>query len=279
MQVRFLRLFAILLFGLALALGLYSLQFGDQPMAPQAVPPAVQEPTEVVWVFVGDLPEGTVLAPEQLAQSRVLQRNEPDLQDAEPFYGRVLSRPVPAGSRLQASMLEPERPLHDALEPGYRALAIKVDEVTAVGGHLRTGDWVDVLFYLKANRESGDSSTARRLLSNVQVLAYGPELIGDDEQERQERSRSVVLAVPDERTSALLLAESSGTLRLSVVGQQEKLRDARADQNQTYTTALKTLVAQPVTAPPPPPPPRVVRARPRVELYLGEEKQLVSTRR
>lgn len=276
MQGRSLRIVAIVLFGLALALGVYGLSIGTpEPAAPPA-PPA-PEPRETVWTFRAALPGGSALQPEHLEQVQVLRRNETDVEDAVPYYGRVLARDVSAGSRLQETLLEPDRPMLDALAPGFRAVAIRVDEVTAIGGHLRTGDRVDVLFYLKANREAGNFSSARRLLGNLEVLAYGPELIGNAEQERQERARSVVLAVPASRTSELLLAESSGSLRLAVVGQREPLVPEQEAVVAAHATALKTLVVGPEKAPSPPPRRLAKPARPKIELYLGEEKKLVST--
>ncbi|MFC6671228.1 Flp pilus assembly protein CpaB [Marinobacterium aestuariivivens] len=275
MQGRSLRIIAIVLFGLALALGLYGLNLGTPEPAVEAAAP-VPEPRESVWTFRVALPGGAALQPEHLEQVQVLQRNEADVEDAVPYYGRVLARGVSAGSRLQETLLEPDRPMLDALAPGFRAVAVRVDEVTAVGGHLRTGDRVDVLFYLKANREAGNFSSARRLLGNLEVLAYGPELIGSSEQERQERARSVVLAVPASRTAELLLAESSGSLRLAVVGQREPSVPEQEAAVAAHATALRTLIVGP-EKPPPPPRRLALPARPKVELYLGEEKKLVST--
>ncbi|ANG64542.1 Flp pilus assembly protein CpaB [Marinobacterium aestuarii] len=273
------KMIALTLIGLALVVAVYGLSLGNAD--PVTVRAAEPEPAQTVWTFRTSMVPGTALAPEHLQQARVMQRNAADVQDAEPYMGRILARTVMGGSRLQEVLLETERPMLDALPPGYRALAIKVDEVTAVGGHLSTGDRVDVLLYIKASKELGPDTSARRLLSNVLVLAYGEELIGVSdatEQKRQDRSRSVVLAVPDAQTTALMLAENAGVLRLAVVGMQDKLIDATSDPSRSFSTPLRTLTSKPSASTLPIAKPVVKRpAAPSVEVYLGEERKLVRT--
>lgn len=272
MQGKQLRLIAIAMLGLALLLGLYGAGLGRSERDLEAVAEAPRL-TQVVWTFREEQGAGTVLRDNQLQRVVTSERSADEVADAQPYLGRMLARPVTEGSRLSADMLLPGRPLLDALVDGQRAVAIQVDEVAAIGGHLRTGDRVDVLYYLKANKESGPDSTARRILQAVQVLAYGPEIIGEQEQERQARSRSVVLAVPETAMSELLLAENTGRLRLAVVGHQEPIAFEHAAVPSAAPASLRSLTgSQGVKAPRPAP-----AAKPGIELYLGEERRVVTT--
>ncbi|MFP8966838.1 Flp pilus assembly protein CpaB [Pokkaliibacter sp. CJK22405] len=220
MQGKTLTIIAVVLFALALVVGFYGLRIGKEPVDV----PQVALPTHKVWRFDDDYPPGKVLENNMLEETEVTNTEIGDVEDASVVLGRVLGSSVKEGQRLQSSQLAPERPLLDQLPAGQRAIAIKVDEVTAVGGHLQAGDRVDVLFYLRANRESGDISSARRLFSGLKVLAYGDETIGEKSinvGDRKARERSAVLAVPEPLVPELLLAASTGDLRLSVMGLQE----------------------------------------------------------
>ncbi|PSJ48138.1 Flp pilus assembly protein CpaB [Zobellella endophytica] len=278
MKGKSLYLLAFILLGLAVLVGAYGLSRGTEP-ASEAAAPAEAESHEV-WVFKDPVAAGAVLDSGMLVPRRRAGPAPLVQVDPRQLSGRILKEDVAAGSELNEGLLAYPQPLLDALSPGFRALALRVDEVSAVGGYLHTGDRVDVLFYLKANRESGQDSTARRLLANVVVLAHGSELIGQetDEAARQERAKSVVLAVPEQDTAALLLAESSGSLRLAVVGRQEEV-ELRPS---AMPVRLKELAAmQQAPAPTPQPRPRLVRQAggARVEVFYGEQKAVVTTAR
>ncbi|WP_445399224.1 Flp pilus assembly protein CpaB [Zobellella sp. An-6] len=272
---------AFALLGLALLLGLYSLSRGQEVAE---APPAAPREEHSVWIFARDAVSGEALSAAMLeAQTRPGPAPAPQVQPGA-LMGRVLMEDVVAGTELDEGMLGHPQPLLDALAPGYRALALRVDEVSAVGGHLNSGDRVDVLYYLKANRESGQDSSARRLLANVQVLAHGHELIGDPgaEPTRNEKARSVVLAVPEQEMAGLLLAESTGSLRLAVIGRREE----RVGQPSAMPIRLKELAALERLAEPAPPvaarplPPRGRAAGgPRVEVFYGEHKAVFTTAR
>ena len=70
--------------------------------------------------------------------------------------------------------------LADAVAPGERAIAVRVDEGNAVGNRVRPGNFVDVFFMLKRDMSAGpgadaevDATQARLLLSRVRVLSFG----------------------------------------------------------------------------------------------------------
>jgi len=120
---------------------------------------------------------------------------------------------------------------------GFRALALHVNEVTAVGDHVRPGDFVDVFFYLPSQQGAlaGSAPTqARLLLSDLRVLAVGPQTVNKDVALTKPSSmgpaaqksteyeapatppQSVVLQVPTAEVAKLVLAEQSGQLFLAL---------------------------------------------------------------
>lgn len=172
---------------------------------------------------------------------------------------------------------------------GHKAVSLEVNDVIAVGGFVRPGDIVDVLLYFRGGGNLGEPQ-ARVLLEAVRVLAYDERLIDRPEglqpeeknaQERRRRQRTVVIAVPDEDSTRLMLGTSLGEVRLAMHGQagagedvdapktdgglpisSEALakRQARQVPDRAVTASKLTAVEAPPAErkkKPPPPPPKV----------------------
>lgn len=151
-----------------------------------------------------------------------------------PVTGRQVMRRVLAGQVLQSADFEAVNPLAQDLAPGIRGVAVAIDDVIGIGGHLKPGDKVDVL-YQAQSPDGARYQLARRLLNNVTVMSYGNELQGtppepDDNARNTSRTpaRTAVLAVDTELAPMLLLAEATGRLRLALVGSEEALAAAPA---------------------------------------------------
>ncbi|NAW65942.1 Flp pilus assembly protein CpaB [Photobacterium halotolerans] len=225
MQGRTLKIAAAVLLVMALLIGWYGVTLSGRTST-QASSPAVSvsKPVVTVWAFANDVPKQAVLTEEMLVATQVTDATTEDIRDYSPFIGRQLKLSVVKGTRLKSALLLGQLPIAQSLPQGYRAIAIQASELTTVGGHVHPGYRVDVIYLLRANKESGDNSTARRILSNVEVLAVGDQLNFDGkktEQQINDKARTVVLAVPATDTPQLLLAETTGQLRLAVVGTQE----------------------------------------------------------
>jgi pilus assembly protein CpaB len=128
------------------------------------------------------------------------------------------------GQRLKV-MLEAEKPvveddllnkddagLEGQLKPGQRAIAIKVDTVTIIGGFCRPGVRVDVYCTTR-----GTEAQSKIILQNMLILAVDttnqrnpdqPTIIG----------QTVTLAASPEEAAQLTLASSVGELRLALRG-------------------------------------------------------------
>jgi pilus assembly protein CpaB len=120
---------------------------------------------------------------------------------------------------------------------GFRALALHVNEVIAVGDHLRPGDFVDVFFVLPGQQGAmaGTAPTQARLLCpDLRVMAVGPQTVNKEvaltkptpmgpaaQKQTQYQApatppQSVVLEVPTAEVAKLVLGEQSGQLFLAL---------------------------------------------------------------
>ncbi|MBF5055370.1 hypothetical protein Y5W_00664 [Alcanivorax sp. 521-1] len=220
---------AMLLALLALILALVGLSREPEPAsveraAPVSAPsasPAEDEPAYEYWVVRQRVEAGQTLDAEQLA---VVSADTPitgALSADEAIAGKQVQSTVRAGELLAARHLEAGGSLPANLPVGHRAIAIPVDNVTVAGGLLRPGDRVDVITAFR--RSDKDAPVALVMLKRIQVLALrGLMSDSDTSDENNRRNDTVVLSVPEEKVSALMLASSEGKLRLAVVGGNEK---------------------------------------------------------
>jgi pilus assembly protein CpaB len=135
--------------------------------------------------------------------------------------GRTLAQPAAEGDPVIASRLLGG--IAAGLQAGERAVAIKVDESSAVGHKLAPGDWVDVLVVLRKDSQEVDATQARQLLARKRVLAYGSQMEGaagkdgaDEAARTGQPPRTAVLAVQAQEVNALLLAERQGQVLLAL---------------------------------------------------------------
>ncbi len=177
------------------------------------------------------LQAGDVLDAEALTTVVVEEAPDSALASAEALLGKRVYKPLAAGDILDASHLRPSSPLGERLEAHERAVAIQVNETITAGGYVVPGDTVDVLLYVD-HRDVGKPA-AQTVLEKVRVLAIG-DVLGetDEELEQRAQARTVVLAVPRERVSRLMLAEHAGRLRLAV-----RPREAQEQALELVTTA------------------------------------------
>ena len=136
--------------------------------------------------------------------------------------GKQLRRSVREGEILAKSHLEASNRLAQSVPAGFRAMAVAIDNTSAVGGLLQPGDLVDVLAHFRKGQD--EEPTAQVLLNGIEVLAVHGRLQdapteGDEKQQSRSRNTTAVLAVPREDMPRLLLADSNGELRLAMAGE------------------------------------------------------------
>lgn len=109
--------------------------------------------------------------------------------------------------------------------PGKRAVTILVDSLSAVGGLINPGDFVDILGVLKIPDDSEDTKATKDvttvLFQNVQVLAVGTNFkpIGIApayDAQQKARSLNVTIAISPEEAGLIAFAQANGKLQLSL---------------------------------------------------------------
>ena len=171
--------------------------------------------------------------------------------------------------RADAAPTAPRDATLSALTPkGKRAVTIAVDAITGVGGFVRPGDKVDILWTLKL---PGDQAATLTLFQEVPVLAVGGEMAGRpaprDSQAASGTSQfTITLAMTPQDTSSLLFAREQGRIQLSLRPKLESGLVAIPPANiQTLLEAQFGIKASE-------PPPQVTR---QVEIYKGLKRDVM----
>ena len=223
----------------ALVLGLYAWTLSRRPPPQPAVQtaPAAQMTFPVV-VAVRRLPVGLPIAADAVRIDRLPVRPGGTFAETALVAERVPLMDIEQGSPLFDAQLTSG--FADQVDPGERAVAVRVDEASAVGDRLRPGNFVDVFLTLKREGGGGGNSEIARsqtrlLLSRVRVLAFGDALPGGGNSEaghpneRTVHAQTAVLAVPMADVDRLALAESAGQLLLALRSPLDvEVADARA---------------------------------------------------
>lgn len=242
-----------------------------------------RDPVEVI-VASKDLQNGTILDVSHLATAMVPEKFVQPYAVRNPaeVIGRIAVAPIAEGEQVLATKVRPadEAPsgttLSSLMPKGRRAVTITVDAMTGVGGFVRPGDMVDVLWTVKqppVEQQEGQMVTLT-LFQDVPVLAVGPEAVGgrlsrskETASKEEAQPSTVTLALTPHETALLLYVREQGRIQLSL--------RARADKGQqvevppaSMSTLMQSVLGK--DAAPLPKPPRTV------EIYKGLERSVVN---
>jgi pilus assembly protein CpaB len=150
--------------------------------------------------IAGTLPQGVILNPKDAIGRGVLS----DIYAGEPILNSRLAAPG-SGGGLAATIPE-----------GFRAAAIKVDQVVGVAGFVIPGMRVDVLISgipPGATNNSNEGTVTKTLLQNIEVLSAGTDIQRDAEGKPQQ-VQVVNLLVNPEQAELLSLAGNEAKIQL-----------------------------------------------------------------
>ena len=162
-------------------------------------------------------------------------------QKHEALVKQVQSQPKVVVS--EAGVVKAQQPVDQnafsvVMPPGKRALTIRLDTLSAVGGLISPGDFIDIIATLKVPEDKkivDDKGKTKDvvtvLFQEIQVLAVGTlfKPVGGAElyENRQKvGSLNVTLAVTPEEAGLLTFAESNGKLQLSLRSPAEQGRQS-----------------------------------------------------
>jgi len=184
------------------------------------------EPTPVL-VARQTIEPGQILSPELVELQQVPAKYVQPYAESqlEAVVGKRASVPITQGEQILRTKLElptAGATMASKTPPGKRAVTIPLDEIAAVGGFIRPGDTVDILWVASIPRpEGGSHPITVTLFQNIQVLAVGRQLIDVPEQRRRTRegeepSNTVTVALSPEETQLLVVAQEQGKLQLAL---------------------------------------------------------------
>lgn len=101
---------------------------------------------------------------------------------------------------------------------GKRAYTVRIDSLSAVGGLINPGDFVDVIAHLEMSSPSKTTTNAvsTMVFQNVQILAVGTNLQapGGYESQQNARSLNVTFALTPEEAGLMSFIEMNGKMQL-----------------------------------------------------------------
>jgi pilus assembly protein CpaB len=166
--------------------------------------------------------------------------------------------------------------LSSILDPGKRAVTVRVDDVRGVAGFIQPGDRVDVvLIRTEAESRTNEGGYSDVILQSAKVLAI--DQITGERTEQPTIAKAVTLEVTPEQAQKILLATNIGRLSL-ILGQPEEVaadpaqRVTEADLGNARPAPKPVVVAAPVQAPPAAPPPPQSRMK-RITIWHGLKPQ------
>lgn len=190
--------------------------------------------TQQVVVAALDLAPGTPLRSEFFKVIRWPQESVPKAAFTEPnvLVDRVTLSPILAGEPILASKLAGqgmEGGLSAIIQPGKRAVSVKVDEIIGVAGFVVPGTHVDVLVTVEEKENRKLDATVLTILQNIKVLTSGQKVM--QEKDKPIVVNVVTLEVSPEEAERLALASNRGRIQLSLRNQIDEVEAETAGIN------------------------------------------------
>lgn len=221
------KLVAVLMVLISLGLGWYAWVLGKRTLSTKPVESA--PPRLSVVVAAKPIPAGTPISKEAVKLEAMTVRPDGAFETVASVEGKIPAESILAGEPIFAQRMHGlDKGIVSAVNPGERAVALKVDEVSGVGNRLNPRDVVDVFVTMRRNNDEIAESQGQLLLAGVRVLAVGSRSVqGRDEKPVEttlqpggkytsEPPRTVVLAVPLKEVGRLALMAETGKILLAL---------------------------------------------------------------
>ena len=243
-----------------------------------------RDPVQVL-VTAKDVPAGTTLEVNLLDVAKVPEKFVQPYAARTPrdVTGLVTAVPLAKGEQVLMNKLRradevPSGSTLAGMTPeGKRAVTVGVDAITGVGGFVRPGDEVDVLWTLKLPQAGAGPNDSQfvmlTLFQKVPVLAVNGQMagrpaVGEGGQQGQQAPRdyTVTLALNPQDTAFLLFARTQGQIQLSLRPKQGEAQEAAVPPTNINTLLEAKLGIKAAT------PPKPLR---QVEVYKGLKRDIV----
>jgi pilus assembly protein CpaB len=204
----------------------------------RTVAPQTEKQVRVV-VATHDMPLGTLLRQSDLKLVSHAERYVPKgaVLDPKEAVGRVLLVPVNNNELVLLSKVSAPTNVEgmaSTIEPGFRAVAVQINDATGVAGMIQPNSRVDVLFTRPGTMAEAITST---ILQNVKVLTTGHQSTAAQAaaDARTTRTPVVTLLLTPADAQKLELAKNQGKISLSL---RNPLDNTAAEDNGPVTTEV-----------------------------------------
>lgn len=168
------------------------------------------------------IPLGEKIIPEQLMLAPIPNGSAPEgaFRKIDEVAGRVAITPIGVREAVTEGRLAPDGAgggLSAVIPDGYRAIAVKVDDVVGVSGFVMPGSYVDVVAVIVPPAAQGVQSQgpiSKIVLQHIKVLASGTKIDSPENQREPNSAKVVTLQVTPEQAEKLSLAANEGKLQL-----------------------------------------------------------------
>jgi pilus assembly protein CpaB len=258
----------------------------------------IQAEQTVVLVAKKEIPRGSIIEPDMLRTEIIpKQYVQPQaVTNLDRIAGMITIAPISTDEQVSLSKLTyPSKQrsggLADVVPIGKRAITISVDNIAALVGMIKPGDYIDVSAVMIVPFTGADGKPINQpavipLFQNVLVLAVGQEIGGVitpqqesryKKEEKREFSPLITLALFAQEASLIAFVQEQGKIRLTLRSpadsQKENVRPA------SWETLFQYIIPQETTAP------AVTTSRKKeealpvekttVEIYRGTEREAV----
>ncbi|MFY0991586.1 Flp pilus assembly protein CpaB [Halomonas sp. C05BenzN] len=235
---------------------------------------ALADATQVV-VAALQVPFGTTVQASDLKVVTMPKDVVPpnSFNDVENVVGRVSNQVIYPGEVVLEGRVSEHlggSALAALLDPGKRAMSVRVDDVVGVAGFLLPGNRVDVV----SSRRNGSRSDveSKTVLHNLKVLAV--DQIASQERDGPVIVRAVTLEVTTQEAETLVKATQEGKVQLTLRNPLEKEEDSG------LLAAQRTVlnVDEPEERASPPPRRRAAPVQRQVQVIRGTQSSTVNVR-
>ena len=259
---------AAVVFGFIAAAGSYN-YLRSQNAAAEAMRKSMQN----IVVAAKDLPPGTMLDDKAMRNGLLKEVAWPkdsipngSFSSTNKLVGKAVKIKLVAGEPiLESRVTGGGAGLTGRLTPGFRALAMKVDEVIGVSGFISPEDRVDVIATANAPGNSTEK-VSKIVLQDKRVLSVAANAEQKSSVSGQ-MARSITLEVTPEEAEKLAVAQNEGSLSLALrsSGDEKKVDTAGSSAREIFggPPSAKKAVAK-----------EAVPHKQQVEVYLGQKKSV-----
>jgi pilus assembly protein CpaB len=191
-----------------------------------------------VVVAKAEIPLGAKIVAEQLSLAPIPNGSAPEgvYRRLDEVVGRVAVTPIGLREPITKLKLAPDGVvggLSAVIPEGYRAMAVKVDNIIGVSGFVMPGSYVDVVAVIvPVTQGISQGPISKIVLQNIKVLASGAKIDSPQDQRQPSDVGAVTLLVTPEQAEKLVLATNEGKLQLVMrnYGDQEDTQTPGANK-------------------------------------------------